>query len=264
MVPRGRRPPPPPNANTHKSGGPHSLRPTGTYGNGNNKDLNTSTNKDLFEDTEQLSFFVFFFSKNKKRKNGELVKIINQVEIIILQKTDAQKRLTLLRSLSKKSIEKARCGARRRETNKERASERASVRERDGRLVWHALGVVFWVVVVVREGRRERREINDEKRGEVSRLQSPIKPFPPARKKEKEDKDEREEKDESNRQSVLSPTTSTSTTTTGGSAKHSEYNSSPERCKRVAYDNAEERRQGRRKSGQKVIDSEIHAHERKL
>ena len=131
--------------------------------------------------------------------------------------------------LSKKSIEKARCGARTRETNKERASERASVSERE-------MDVWFGTRSGSSSGSSsscEKEEEKDEKlttrsAGEVSRLQSPIKPFPPARKKEKEDKEEREEKDESNRQSVLSPTTSTSTTTTGGSAKHSEYNSSPE------------------------------------
>ena len=199
--------------------------------------------------TQSSSLFVFF-SKNKKRKNGELVKIIikssrnNSTKNRRAKTTDSFAPL-----LSKKSIEKARCGARTRETNKERAS--VSEREMD---VWFG----------TRSGSSsgsssscEKEEEKDEKlttrsAGEVSRLQSPIKPFPPARKKEKEDKEEREEKDESNRQSVLSPTTSTSTTTTGGSAKHSEYNSSPENASELRTTTQKNDDKGEEKVGRRL------------
>ena len=197
---------------------------------------------------------MFFFSKNKKRKNGELVKIIikssrnNSTKNRRAKTTDSFAPL-----LSKKSIEKARCGARRRETNEERASERASVSERE-------MDVWFGTRSGSSSGSSsscEKEEEKDEKlttrsAGEVSRLQSPIKPFPPARKKEKEDKEEREEKDESNRQSVLSPTTSTSTTTTGGSAKHSEYNSSPENASELRTTTQKNDDKGEEKVGRRL------------
>ena len=109
MVPRGRRPPPPPNANTHKVVVLIvyvQLARTVWY------QFNTSTNKDLFEDTEQLSFVFFFEEQEKKergtRQNNKSSRNNNSTKNRRAKTTDSFAPL-----LSKKSIEKARCGARR-------------------------------------------------------------------------------------------------------------------------------------------------------
>merc|ERR1712159_781924 len=101
--------------------------------------------------------------------------------MLFLERSGAKESVVFAPLLSKKSIEEARCGARRRETNKERASERASVSERE-------MDVWFGTRSGSSSGSSsscEKEEEKDEKlttrsAGEVFRLQSPIKPFPPA------------------------------------------------------------------------------------
>ena len=243
MVPRGRRPPPPPNANTHKvvvlivyvHKGHVRYQFTTTR----------TTTKDLLK---TLFLFIFRRTKKRKKERGTRVKIIIIIKSSRNNKCTKNRRAKTTDSfaplLSKKSIEKARCGARTRECECEREMD-----------VW--FGTRSGSSSGSSSSSCEKEEEKDEKlttrsAGEVSRLQSPIKPFPPARKKEKEDKEEREEKDESNRQSVLSPTTSTSTTTTGGSAKHSEYNSSPENASELRTTTQKNDDKGEEKVGRRL------------